>query len=221
MERKSRSKSPYYQEFLDGKEMKIINIEDIYKACKNIKRFKKAGTALLSILYYTGARPDEVLKLHANNISLQKSTLNGKEHNFLKIQLETVKRGIARVIRLDMSKPIVKDIYDYSSNYPPNAFIFYMFKGSYKRIGYRKGKPTERIEISDLFRYYFNKWFKGVLRHPIPPYYLRHNRLTKLSMSGATVEQLRLFKGAKSPDSVIPYLHQSRLESEKIALINE
>jgi len=88
-----------------------------------------------------------------------------------------------------------------------------------KYVG-RYGVKT-RIEWDAKVRYYFYKWFSVLEIGTIPPYYLRHNRFSKLAMAGASDRELRQLKGSKTFKSIEPYIHLSTEKARKLARIIE
>lgn len=203
-------KNVNYRMFLDEGIIKIVEEADIFKALGNIKgKRAKEGRALVILLYYTGARPIEALNLKAMDIS--------KKDTYVVIKfIKTWKQGLPRTIYLPYSKALVKEFYQYATSVFPDLYLFYNFKNKYKRLyKSKKGEIKEYIEETNKLPYYFKKWFKGII--DISPYYLRHNRFSKLSQEGITDSQLQYLKGAKSVESVRPYKHMSSLTAKKLA----
>ena len=81
----------------------------------------------------------------------------------------------------------------------------------------KKGEIKEVEETTNKVYYHVKKWFEGVLPDSIPPYFLRHNRWSKLSEKGVDLNTLRMLKGSKTYDSITPYLHLSSDLSKKAA----
>jgi hypothetical protein len=73
------------------------------------------------------------------------------------------------------------------------------------------------IDYTGSLRYYFRKWFARLPIGVISPYYLRHNRFSKLSEEGLTDTELRFLKGSRSNESIVPYQHLSLNKSRKLA----
>lgn len=199
-------KNKNYREFLDKGTIKLLHEPDIERALMNVTgRYSKEGRALLITLYYTGGRPVEVLSLKPADIE--------KKGGKVIINMPAAKNGLPRPVWLNYKFPLVKELYKYTRSMFPGMFLFHHFRGKYERI--RKGKVY--IEVADKLRYYLNKWFADIIEDSIPPYYLRHNRLSKLSAAGATMDELRMFKGAKDFNSIIPYIHLSADIAKKIS----
>jgi integrase len=203
-------KNSLYLKFKKEGDIKIITDIEISKACANIKgKNAGQGRALLWLFYYTGARPAELSKVQAQDITAQPGYILAK--------IRGAKRGLTRTIYLKVSRPGVKEILKYADNLIPGMYIFKDYFGAYRReyVNKKTGGIKEIIEVSDKFRYHFKKWFKGVV--DIPPYYLRHNRFSQLIANGVNSEEIRILKGGKTLQSVAPYLHLSSLTAKKTA----
>lgn len=194
-------KNENYNRFLKEGIIELLEISDIQRAANNITgKYQKQGRALLFTLYYTGGRPAEILELQPKKIN--------KDANNITIQVPGKKGGLPRTIYLNIKKPGVKEIWEYSQTLHPEAFMFFNYRNNYTRVyTNKKGLQTTNKETTDKLRYYIKKWFTGVL--DITPYYLRHNRFSKLSQAGATMDQLRQLKGSKTLESIHPYQHMS------------
>lgn len=199
-----------YRRFLDSGEIEPITLEELIKALDCIKgKHIKEGRALLIALYYTGARPNEVLRLKPKDIS--------KEGSYILIKLQGSKGGISRTVRLRYQLDLVKEFYKYAMGLFEDIFLFYDYRGQYTRKVLTQKGYKLRVDITQKLYYYIKKWFKDIRPDSINPYFLRHNRFSKLSMAGATAEEIRILKGAKNINSVTPYLHLSPDTSKKIA----
>lgn len=204
-----------YRQFIDKGSITLVNEDIIKQAINNVKeKYKTEGQVLILILYFTGARPAEILKLTTNDISKNKS--------YVIIQMQGIKRGLPRPIFLRYKNPLVKMIYNYSKSLPPNAWLFHHYWSKYSRsIMYKtkdglKQSPV-REEISNKLRYYFKKWFNGLLEEAIPPYYLRHNAFSDFALKGASDDEIMQLKGARRIQSVQLYKHLSIRSAKKLA----
>ncbi len=194
-----------YKEFLEKGSIELFSMEELEKGLKfaGKSKFGKQARAFLIALYYTGARPVELLQLKATHFS--------KKKTYLTIQIPTAKRGMPRIISLPFSRKHIKELYQYVSTLFEDINVFYDLV-SYKIRYYetKKGDKKRYTIITDRVYYYIRKWVG------VNPYFLRHSRLSSLSQNGADMNEMRLFKGAKSFDSVYPYLHMSSQLSEKV-----
>jgi site-specific recombinase XerD len=203
-----RIKSPKYRKFLNEGIIDIITETDLENALNNIKgKFKTQARALIICLYYTGARPNEVLRLKAKDII--------KEKTYILIKIKSSKGGRPRTVYLRYKLKYVKELWKFASQVFMERLLFWRFISQYERTYItKKGEKITRIEYTDKLRYHFKKWFKD---KNIPPYYLRHNRFSSLAMNGATLENLRFIKGSSSYNSVLSYLHMSEAEAKKVS----
>lgn len=202
-----RIKNENYNRFREDGLIEIMTEAHILQAIENIPtKRREEGAAMLIALYVTGARPNEILSIKGKDITY-------KSPDSVYIKLLPSKHGLAREIKVSIKQiPFVRRLYDYTKKLFPEMYIFYHFKNKtpYKRI--IKGKNGVRVYMcdTDVLRYHIKKWFTNVIKGSITPYFLRHNRFSSMSSKGASTEQIRLWKGAKTAASVTPYLHLSK-----------
>jgi len=212
-EKQKRITNKFYLEFLEKGLITTIKKEHIEQAAKKISgEYFLMYKIMLYILYLTGARPVEVLNLKGSDVT--------KKGGYIIIQVPAAKNGLTRPIYLKLKNPFVKEIYDFAKGFFPQMFLFWGIRGTYTRTRInKKGVVKTYIETSRRFRYHCGKWFKDILEvnTSVTPYHLRHNRFSRLSENGATAEDLRLLKGAKTYASVTPYIHLSSERSKKMS----
>lgn len=216
-EKKQRIKNKLYREFLDAGIIVTLNEKHIEQACKNAVECKYRGLknpeearALILMLYYTGARPNEVLRLKGKDVSL-----NGK---YLHVKLSASKGGLPRTAFLPMKRPLVDTLWKYCAGFFDEMYLFYhFFSNNVRRRQTLHGVLKVDVVHTDSLRYWFKKWFDGILEVAIPPYYLRHNRFSKLVEAGISLEDARMLKGSKTFESIVPYLHMSSKAAKNIA----
>jgi site-specific recombinase XerD len=85
----------------------------------------------------------------------------------------------------------------------------------------KSGKIREYIETTSKLRYHIPKWFEDVIPDSINPYYLRHNRFSKMSLKGASVQDIKNMKGAKSIASAEYYIHMNTKKAKQLARMND
>lgn len=214
--KKERITNHHYKKFLQEGLINTINEEELAQALKNITgRYGKHITearALLITLYYTGARPNEILRLKGKDFK--------KTGRYISVIVPASKNGLPRTLMLPHKHELVKELYDYTSTMFPEVYLFYNFHSTAKHEVKNPDGTIKKVypQLSAKLYYHFLKWFDGVLEfESISPYYLRHNRFSKLAIAGVDLNDLRMWKGAKTLDSVMPYLHMSTASSKKIA----
>jgi len=201
-----------YNEFIKEGLIQTLEKEDVNYFLKKINhKFIKEARTLFILMYYTGARPAEILNLTAGDIRKE-------GQSYLVIQTRALKNGLPRQIRLRFRAVHIKEVYDFSIGRPENMYLFPHFRSKTTRTNSYVTKKGDRkiknyVYVSNGLWYHFNKWFGG----EINPYFMRHNRFSKLMDAGASMEEVMLLKGAKSMESVRPYVHMSRKKSEEIA----
>ena len=200
-----RITNSHYVDFLKGKMIDTIPRQDLQIILDNIDhRYLDMAKSLFFLCWSTGARPNEILNLVSEDIT--------KKGSLVKIQLPPSKRGKPRTILLPYEDELVKEMWAYVSSCPPSLLLFHRFRS--KRI--RKLDDKEYIIITDKIYYWFKKWTGTLWEDGVPPYYLRHNRLS-IAAEELSLEELRQLKGARSYKSVLPYIHQTKKQAIKIS----
>jgi len=210
------TKNVNYRKFLDHGEIKLVTTDHIKLALNNINGIRgqhiKEGRALLIALYYTGARPNEILRLVSNDIS--------RDQGYIVIKVPSSKKGKTRPIYIKKNRAFIKELYDYSNGLFPNMKMFYHYITKHQKSYInRKGEVRHYEEISAKLRHHVKKWFDGVF--DINPYYLRHSRFSQLTERGVSASEIMILKGGRSMECVTPYLHLSSTTGKKIAKHNE
>lgn len=205
-----RIKNPHYVKFLEEGVIDFIKPEHLNLALANVKgQYTKQARALLICLYYTGARPSEVLKLKGKDIS--------RERGYLRINITPSKNSLPRPIMPLRKLSHIHELENYAFSIFPEMLLFPNFISTYEREYKKKnGEIVIYKETSRKVRYLVYNAFEGVFAESLTPYVFRHNRFSKLADIGATLEDIRHLKGAKSMDSVTPYLHMSTAKAKKL-----
>lgn len=209
--------SKFYKDFLKGEFIKTIGIDVLTDILENINhvenKYKQEARAFMIVLYYFGSRPAEILNLKGENIF--------KSNNYVYIHFKTLKKGRARTLGLPTRKKFISEFYNFAQRVFPTEYLFRHYRSEYVRtytIG--KGENTKEIktnEVSNKLRYHFYKWISGVIEDRIPPYYLRHNRFSKMMEKGADIRDIMSMKGALTEKSVFPYIHLSKSGAKKLS----
>jgi len=205
-----RITNKHYRKFLDEGIIEFFDETDLIDVLNNIKgKHSIEGRALVIALYYTGARPVELLNIKAKDVT--------KDGRYVLIKVPGAKNGLPRTINLPYyKKPLVRELKDFAFSTMPERFLFWNYRGNSKVKVMTKRGLKEYPFITYKVRDYFKKWFANS-KLDVPPYYLRHNRFSKLISKGATVEDIKFLKGAKRYDSVQPYVHMSSEKARKLA----
>lgn len=199
-------KNERYRQFLDNGLIEFLEEENLEEALNRVKgKNIKEGRALIIAMYFTGARPIEILNIKSKDIT--------KDKSYVKIKVPASKNGLPRTLFFSYKNKHIRELYDFAITIFDEMFCFYNFRSHYKREVITKNGIKERIEITDSLRYHFNKWFNG----DINPYFLRHNRFSKLIEAGCTAREVQFMKGSKTMASVEPYLHMSTSMAKKIS----
>lgn len=194
-----------YKQFLEGSGIELFSMDELDKGLRNAakSKFGKQARAFLITLYYTGARPVELLQLKPKDFE--------KKKTYLTIKIPTAKRGVSRTLSLPLSKKYVNELFKYATSLFDDVYIFYdLISHKIRYYDTKKGDRKQYTIITDRVYYYIKKWLG------VNPYFLRHSRLSSLSENDASINELMLFKGAKDVNSISPYLHMSSKLSKQI-----
>jgi len=180
-------------------------MEELDKGIKKAgaSKYGKMARAFLIALYYTGARPIELLQLKPSDFK--------KDKTYMVIKIPTAKKGRTRLVSIPMSRKYATELWKYATSLFDEIYIFHSLASRRTReYETKKGIKIINVVITDRVYYYINRWTG------LNPYFFRHSRMTSLMQDGATLLELQQFKGSKSADSVMPYLHSSGDMSKKI-----
>jgi integrase len=223
----------YYLKFLKQNEIDLIESTQLTEWIKDLpkKKHPRKGSveqsrALLICLYFTGARPSEIVDLCAKDIELKKYPRQW----VYEIHLKTLKGGISRSIPIPKN-PLTIKLYEYSKKQYPEAFIFYAFRSLSKNkvrwkqnkdmIVKENGEVRHETFVENKFKEYIRKGKKVndyiVQWTGYPAYFFRHHRFSYMADKGASDNDMQFYKGAKSPASVEPYKHMSTQRKQKLA----
>lgn len=146
---------------------------------------------LVSILWTTGARPSEILELKKDSFYFDRSTL--------RITLTTKKLG-------DSKEFMIRERtleFERLENIEANPYIEQI-------VNFVNAAPNDGFILPYTTRWcekVINRLGMEALNKMISPYHFRHSVLSHLASKGFGVTELKEFKGAKSIQSVEPYLH--------------
>jgi integrase len=214
-------KNERYRAFLEKRIVPVIDRTVFLPLLERIDYPKspKEARALVILLWETGARPNEILRLKRDDVQLKKP--------YLLINMPGSKRSNPRPILLSANTVFIKEVWKYISVRFPGMLLFPSFYSSSIRTGtsiksrkwkeketgierigkrYEKDYPT----VSAKLDYWFQRWFS------FPAYIFRHNCLTIMAEK-LNVLQLMQWKGAKTESSVMPYIHLTMKEAKKMS----
>lgn len=163
--------------------------EDVSAMFTRAKSPKEAY--LVAILWTTGARPSEILELKKDSFRLDGGTL--------RITLVTKKLGDGKEFMLRERTLEFERL----ENVEANPYIEQV-------IRFVNAAPNEGFILQYTTRWAektINRLGMEALNKLISPYHFRHSVLSHLAAKGFGVTELKEFKGAKSIQSVEPYLH--------------
>ena len=90
-----------YRRFLDKGEIEPLSEDDIVLVLDNIRKgYIKEARALVICMYYTGARPNEVLRIKARDVK--------REKNYITVRVKGSKKGMPRIIHLPFKLKLVR-----------------------------------------------------------------------------------------------------------------
>lgn len=213
-------KNEQYKQFIETGAINTLKEEDIVTVLNFMQsigvKYLPEAQACVIAHYLTGARPNEVLDLISQDIQ--------RDNQFYTIQMKGSKGGLPRKIHISVKNELARKLYAYAVTQFPTAYIFYHFRSNSIRSGttasLKNGKKRiytkDYADVANNLKYHFKKWFGVLFKDGIPPYFLRHNRFSKLAEKGATLEDIRQIKGARTVQSVTPYTHLSTERSKEI-----
>jgi len=221
-----------YNKFIKENEIDLVDKEQLtlwLDQLTNKSRPKgcsiEQAQGLLTMIYYSGARPSEIVEVCAKDINKKKY----ERQWVYEIRLITLKNGNTRTIPIPINKQTTQ-LYKYAKKYPDEHYIFYSFRKNIKikaKWDLQKDilikengvitndkhivhKEKEYFRRGHMLNYYTKIW-TGKLA-----YFFRHHRFSFMADKGASDTDIQFFKGAKSPSSVEPYKHMSLKRKEKL-----
>lgn len=134
--------------------IKKEELERIINSCENIK-YK----TMIILLYESGGRPEEVLKLKWKDIDFNKKTVTLRSNKTGNLRINPIDKSISHLERWKKEYPFTKPLSD--------DYIF---------VSVKRGEPVSRTAVN----IHFNNIGKHVLKRAFFPYLLRHTRATEL-----------------------------------------
>jgi integrase len=193
---------------------------DRYKGCPK----REEARVFIILLWATGARPVELLKMQKDNII--------KYPNHLAVKIPEAKHGKSRTLELAWKDKKVKEVWEYAAEGLPFMYLFPRLRSDRVRNNPTATryvadpetgvKKKERYTVhrsypilSQKVNYYFTKWVYPVYPD-LTPYVFRHNRFTIVAdTKGFDYKDILKMKGGKSLVNVEKYIHVSKERREK------
>lgn len=218
----------YYKTFKDNwTEFIPLDVQTFLEKVNliNYKSQQKTTQArvLLSLAFWTGLRPAELIELKPNNIDREKGGII--------IKATAKKGGVSGKIFLPINSN-TQYIFDYCKSIHPEMFLFpyfYKSKPAHNQVCWNikqrwlekqpdgSTKQIERlIKKKKIYLRYTNNLDKLALKwFGFPFYYFRHNRFSEMSLLGGTLEDIRQAKLAKTINSAFPYVKFGTVQAKK------
>lgn len=190
--------------------IEIISPQEFYQKLGDMKapyHLEKLLKEFFMLLFWTGRRPVELLELKRDDVRITMlKSKDGVWKQYLAIDVDTKKGGKPVEIFLVMDQiPGLKDFWERISGAPPDFQYFWLLqtkKGQEVTWKTRDGEKRSKFyEEKCKNVYYWSVKFFGV-----PPYFFRHNRFSTMKIDGASFDDIKTFKGAKTMSSVEPYI---------------
>ena len=221
-------KNQYYKDFLDGFLLNEITRQDINTVIEGIQHQHRSQARVLVILAWaSGRRPNEYLRLTPENFSKSKEYLEIKMPGSKGSESATV--SMPRYLKDgETLDPLTLEVHDYVYLLFPAQKLFWFFVSDAVRYGvlkkYKRKDGTTIVrrydkiydKLSNKLPYYFKKWFEPLFPDGIPPYYLRHNRATKL-LDTVGREGTMMNMGWKAEATLKRYTHKTKKMRKEIA----
>ena len=149
----------------------------------------------ITILWFTAARPAEVLELTSKDITIETEKIIFRiSTKKLGAKGKFMVRTRTLILNIPCDHRYVKAIrrHLYHFQHKPELKIFTFSQKTGSNIIQRLGYDALGVQLC--------------------PYNFRHSRMTLLAEKGATEDELKRFKGSRSTQSVRPYVHARKVE---------
>jgi len=181
-------RQPKVPDFLEPKDVDVL-IESFSKCRGRSKEATLRNKAIISLLYASGMRCDELCSLLISNVHERRATIVGKGNK-------------PRLVFWDeRSECLIRDYLAIRKDNKPHLFVSPNTK-----------KKLSRHDIGDIFRWLQkNTEYKNIHAHT-----LRHTYATHLAQNGMPIHSLQRLLGHANLSTTSQYLHVSdiRLEEE-------
>lgn len=219
-------KNKRYLKHFKKRQIELISPKEFYENWGQIKAKPHIQNLLKDfflLMFWTGRRPVEILNLKGDD--LRRTALkepNGNYRDYLLINTHTKKGGNDVEIMLVFEQiPQLEQFWERIQGCPADFMYFSLLRTRGKNTLHWKTRPTEDYpngepksktydEPTKKIFYWSTKYFG------VPAYFFRHNRFSTMVSEGATFQDIKIFKGAKSPNSVEPYISPDKETLRKL-----
>lgn len=152
---------------------------------------------ILSLLWYSGARPSEIINLQRKNVDWG---IDSTGRDYFAIKLETKK--LAKAVGFVVSERILKSSRPLGKS--ANVYIETIIRWSMKL------QLDDYVIVGGRTTRWLNKVMHRLSKtigHVWSVYHFRHSVMSHLCRCGASITTLMYWKGASHPSSVMRYVH--------------
>lgn len=146
----------------------------------------------ITLLWLTGGRPEEILELEKKDITIHPEHITvsiSTKKQFKTTHFILQKRNL--FIRIPSVEPWIETLQRHINRLNRELLFSFSIRTGYNIVS-KLGEKALRLNIC--------------------PYNFRHSRMTLLAEQGATMDELKRFKGSSTDTSVKPYIHAKAIE---------
>ena len=203
-------KNKRYLRHFKKSQILLISPKEFYENWSKIKAKPYLQNLLKDfflLMFWTGRRPIELLDLKGEDF--RRTALkeeNEMYRDYLLIDTHTKKGGNDVEIMFVFEQiPELERLWSRIQGCPPEFRYFELLRTrGTDTLNWKTKAGESRSQTYEAptkkFWYWSNKYFE------VPPYFFRHNRFSTMVNEGATYEDIKIWKGAKSTSSVDPYI---------------
>lgn len=173
----------------------LLYEDDIRKMWQNTPY--ESDRVILSVLWFTGARPSEVINLKRKNV-LWGIDENGQDFFQMKLETKKLAKAVGYVVTtrvLTSSRPLGA-----KANVYIETIIRWCMKLELEDFLFVGGRTTRWLN-KVMHR------LSGTIGHTWSVYHFRHSVFTHMARNRASLSALMDWKGAAHPSSVMRYIH--------------
>lgn len=211
-------KDPRYAPLLKGELIEPVERKAFLEGLEGIEHKSPTEARVLSILLWaTGGRPNEVLRLTGGDFK--------RDQSFLQLHIKGSKGGVSRILSMPLKDELTQEVVKYAFSRGELQYLFPSFisrtprKTTSASFTVKDKLTGQKSRVKKVYlgsyletgkvRHWIKKWFG------FTPYFFRHSRFSIVAEK-ASVKDLMKLKGSKTEASVMPYLHQTSRETKKM-----